>query len=145
MASPDDRVPLPIEVPKKLKRLVDADTRFNREVVEAALWKEYGGHGKTGIQQRITELEKRKTLIEHEIEERREELQQVDVQIESLRDELEGKLTAQQQVLDEAEEVLSMRTLHPENEATRHWAEKAEMDPETFVDTMTNRLNDDGN
>lgn len=71
MSSETER--LVAELPPELKRMVDADGRTNKEVVEAALWKEFGG--------------KRKGLVDIQIEHKQDQLKSVTDE----RDELDGE------------------------------------------------------
>jgi len=80
------------EIPPELKRMVDADRRTNREVVEAALWREFGG--------------KKKGLIETQIDRKAEQLESITSERDELDSEasrLRSELEALRQRLDEAE------------------------------------------
>jgi septal ring factor EnvC (AmiA/AmiB activator) len=73
------------EIPEDLKRLVDADRRSNKEVVEAALWREFGGQRKAALDRRIEEKERRRSMVESERNERNRELETIDQELEALR------------------------------------------------------------
>lgn len=137
-----NRETLAVEISPELKRLVDADERYNREVVETALWREFGGHRKGALEARIEEQENRVTMISNEIDTRHDELEREQRKLESLRDKYENKVSNQDAVLAEAEEVLHPEQLDPENTAVMKWADKAELSPEQFIKKMRDRLED---
>jgi len=89
----DERVMLSARVPAELKRMVDADRRNNQEVLEAALWREFGG--------------KKKGLIETQIDRKAEQLDSITSERDELDSEasrLRTELEALRQRLDEVEE-----------------------------------------
>jgi len=116
------------EIPPDLKRLIDADNRFNKEVVTAALWREFGGQGRSGLQQRIHEKEKRITVIKEEIAKREQELEEEQRELDALKAQLEEKSSKADQVRDEIEN-LREGTRTPDNPAVKTQAEKVDMDP----------------
>lgn len=84
-----DRERLVAEIPSDLKELVDADQRTIREVVEAALWREFGGRRKSSLERRIEEKERRISIIESERNERERELEEQRDELAALKRELE--------------------------------------------------------
>lgn len=140
-----DRETLIAEVPSELKDLVDADSRFNREVVEAALWKEYGGHKKSALEQRVTEQKNRISMIEGEVDARHEELERERRKLEAFREKLDERQSFRETMLSEAEGVLTPEMLRPDNPAVENWAEKVELPVTEFINRMKERLSgDDG-
>ena len=116
MSSETER--LVAELPPELKRMVDADSRTNKEVVEAALWKEFGG--------------KRKGLVDIQIDRKRDQLEAVTSERDELSseaDRLRGEIEALQATRDEIEsgatyreELLSLLT-DLENSGGHIWPE----------------------
>lgn len=124
---------LSARVPSELKRLVDADKRTNQEVVQAALWREFGGERKASIDRRIEEKENRISMIERERNERERE-------IEDERKELEALKTKREKIeshaADERENVLerlSMIPADPQHPQIVEDAEELDMTPEALA------------
>jgi septal ring factor EnvC (AmiA/AmiB activator) len=81
-AEPEER--LVAEIPESLKALVDADKRTNKEIVQAALWREFGGQRKGALERRIEEQKRRVSIIESERNERNRELEDAKQELEAL-------------------------------------------------------------
>jgi len=93
------------EIPSELKRLVDADSRTNKQVVIAALWAEMGGERTAEVERRIDEKERRISTVESEKNERVRELDKLKNQKKAL----EKKLTKEEQEAAETwEEALAL-------------------------------------
>jgi chromosome segregation ATPase len=73
------------EIPEELKRLVDTDERTNKEVVEAALWREFGGQRKGALERRIEEKERRISMLEGERNEREREIEDEQKELRALK------------------------------------------------------------
>lgn len=73
------------EIPAELKGFVDADNRSNKEVVIAALWREFGGERMSALDRRIEEKERRVSMIKSEKNERERELERHREDLEQLR------------------------------------------------------------
>lgn len=136
----EDTETLTAEIPSELMALVRADPRYNKDVVEAALWAEFGGHREAGLERRITEEERRLDMIDSEIAERKEEREQTKQRLESYQSKLDQKTDRKSAVYADAADVLSPDMLEPGNPAVINWAEKAGVDPEEFIDAMHDRL-----
>lgn len=128
-----DEERLTAAVPAELKRLIDADSRTNKSVVEAALWAEYGGHRKGALEVRIEEKQNRISMIQREIDERRQELATERQKLESLQAKLDRDRTYVDDVVEEAAEVLQPHQLTVDNAALRDRAEKVDLTPEEFL------------
>jgi len=81
-------------IPPELKKLVDADPRSNQDIVEAALWAEFGGRKKSALEakkdHKLDQLEAIDASIESEKKERRrvqEQVDAIDAQIERIEEE----------------------------------------------------------
>lgn len=129
------------DIPADLKRLIDADGRFNREVVEAALWREFGGEKKSAIEQRITEKEKRITVIENEIEKREKELEEERQELEALQAKLDEKSSNAEKVRDTLENI-PKESLTPDNPAVKTQADKVDMDPAQLLRELGYEVDD---
>lgn len=141
----DDLVSVRADIPRDLKSLVDTDSRYNREVIEAALWSEFGGHRKGAIQTRVEEKRRRIGMIESEIQQREQELEKERTELDSLLNKLEEKESRVEATLADAEDVFGLHQLDPDNDAIQTWAGKAGLPPGEFVDRMRGRLErDDG-
>lgn len=97
-------------IPPELKQLVDADSRTNQDVVEAALWDEFGGHRQSALEKRIEHKDRRISQVKREIEDLQEELATLETEKESLQHQLEEMESASEayestldQLLTEAE------------------------------------------
>jgi chromosome segregation ATPase len=90
------------EIPSELKELVDADPRTNKEIVEASLWREFGGERKAALDRRIEEKERRVSMIESEKNERERELKQERTELEALRTKREKKQSERERKLESA-------------------------------------------
>jgi predicted nuclease with TOPRIM domain len=90
--SDKERVQIGPRIPKNLKKMLDGDERPNHEIIEAALWREYGG--------------KKKRLVETQIERKREQLHSIKEEREGLAEEeqsLESEIMALKERLDTLE------------------------------------------
>ena len=94
-------VMLGVRVPPELKRLVDADQRTNQEVVQAALWREFGGERKGALEWRAEEKKQRMEMVQEEIDRRFDELEEIREEYEKLTEAAEEKAEEEQERLDE--------------------------------------------
>lgn len=78
-----------VYLPPELHELMNADSRPNSEIAEAALWSEFGGERKAPLERRIEEKENRINVIKNERNERNRELEEKREELESLRSKLE--------------------------------------------------------
>lgn len=132
------------EIPAELKDLVDADRRTNKEVVKAALWREFGGERKSSLERRIEEKKHRISMIESERNERNRELEDERTELDAL----EQKLGAVEEQADEYEAVLrDIETLmhedggsvFPEHGRVRDAADAGNVDAEEVIDDLRER------
>lgn len=137
----DGTVLMGVRVPAELKALVDADSRTNQDIVQSALWREFGGENRqSALERRIEEKENRIGMIERERNERERELERLRDDLEALRDKLESAETFREQIVKEAVETMS---IHPseghDHLAAENWADKADLTPEAFWQRYTER------
>lgn len=131
----EDREMLGARVPSELKQLVDADPRTNQEIVEAALWREFGGKRKGAIERRIDELRERKSVIQSEVDARQEELDELGELIESLRQDLESAEEDKREKVRNAAETMNWLPPGELTQAiTENWASNTGLAPSEFKD-----------
>lgn len=131
------------EVPPELKRLVDADERYNYEVVNAALWREFGGSRDAAVDRRIEYFEQQLSVIDNAIEDLKDDRQDILEKLEPLRRAKDDRQTHVRNVLDEAEERLQPQMLHSDNIAVKELAKDADLSPETFLKRYRERTDGD--
>lgn len=134
---------LSVEISRELKDLVDADRRFNWEVVEAALWTEYGGHRDPALDRRVAEQENRVAMIRGEIDSREQELEREEQKLKAYKDELEKRSDRLEAVLDQYEDSFRPDMLSTDNIAVQKRADEAGVSPERFIEAMQARLEED--
>lgn len=130
------------EIPENLKRLVDADERTNKDVVEAALWREFGGERLAPLDRRIEEKKRRLSMLESERNERERELDEEEDELQALkrkRERLEEQKVQESDQLEEAIERLSDAPRDPENPAIKTQASKLDMTPEELLEELPDR------
>jgi len=127
------------EIPAELKELVDTDKRTNKEIVEAALWREFGGQRKSALQRRIDEKERRISILEsernereREIEEERQELEALQSKLETTEQEESGQL---QSVLQRAEYIPA----DPEHPFVQDNADELGIEPTDLADAIAEK------
>ena len=141
----DDEERLVAEIPEELKRLIDADSRSNKEVVIAALWREYGGDKMGALDRRIEEVKQRVSMVERERNERDRELEELkeDLQaLQSKRDVVESERESHDEKLQDAIEKCKGIRRNPDNPAIKTQASRVGMTPSEFIDELPER--DDG-
>lgn len=135
-----DEVPLPVNVPPELKRLVDADERFNKDVVQSALWREFGGKRDSAIGRKIEFYEEKLALVEKEIAELEDERESILADLEPLRQAKEDREAHLESVLDDAAELIDASMMEPDNTAVKNWADKADLPPERFLSRLRDHM-----
>jgi chromosome segregation ATPase len=136
----EEKERLVAEIPPELKTLVDADQRTNKEVVEAALWREFGGERLGSLERRIEEKKDRVNMIEREKNERKRELKQEQEELEALQAKREAVKEAeteeqhrQEQLWSEAKSVLEVeeiggtKVVTTEERFLHEWADKLDV------------------
>ena len=135
----DDLERLVAEIPAELKDLVDADRRTNREVVEAALWTEFGGRRESAIKRRIDEKSKRIEQTEKERKNRLTELEKLKDERDALEAQLETvkeKDAKDHRELQDALNKIKDAPRDPENPAVKRQAERVGMEPQELLDEL---------
>lgn len=127
-------------IPSTLKRLVDADPRDNQDVVEAALWREFGGERRSALETRIRHKDQRVEQIEAEIADLQEELRTVEKEREALVGQLDELETDRDAFESALEDVLDgLETGEPARVFSEHGVieQLAEQHDTTPTDLMT--------
>lgn len=108
MGEPEER--LVAEIPGELKRLVDADSRSNKQVVIAALWNEFGGKKKNALEtqkelkeQRLQALDEERNALDKNREKLVAEINALDAKIEETQTAEEAYESALDDLLDRLE------------------------------------------
>lgn len=130
------------EIPQELKKLVDADERYNYEVVEAALWREFGGSRDAAVDRQIEYLEQQLVVIDNAIEDLKDDRRKVEKKLEPLRHAKGDREAFIQTVLQEAEERLQPQMLQPDNVVVEELANKVDLSPEQFLKRYRKRSDD---
>lgn len=134
MTSGEER--LVAEIPAELKDLVDADRRTNKEIVKAALWREFGGERKGSLQRRIEEKERRISMIESERNERDREIEQERQELEALRAKKEKAQSEKERLLAKARDALEDTPKDAENPAIVEWGDRIDMTPKKLLEEL---------
>lgn len=113
-----------VYLPEELHDLLNADQRSNSEVVESALWREFGGERKAALDRRIEEKKNRVALIESEKNERERELQTERDELEALKAKREQATAQKEELKAEAQEALTVLDIQRRNEKAEFWADK---------------------
>lgn len=132
------------EIPSDLKGLVDADPRDNKEVVIAALWREFGGKRKGVLERRIEEKKRRLSIIESERNERQRELTETKQELENLQERYEAAKSEEareEEQLTQACEALEGVNLTPEHQQVQFLAKELGITKETLIQEVEARRN----
>lgn len=132
----EEKERLVAEIPAELKELVDTDRRDNREVVQAALWREFGGERLSALDRRIEEKERRVSMIKSEKNERERELQQEQQELEALQKKREERVNREEEALKEAMDILESVPWQKDNPAIQNHAEELDMTPEDLINQL---------
>ncbi len=142
-----DRKMLGARIPKELKDLVDADPRDNQEIVEAALWNEFGGRKKSALEakkeHKLQQLEAIEASIESEQEDKQRVLQEIEAingQIEKVEETDSPYETALKELVNTLEKG---GHLWPSHKQVKETATKFAKDPEVVIDDLRERAGDD--
>lgn len=95
-------------LPGELKERLDVDPRPNTEILEAALWTEFGGHSQEAIERRKQEKKRRIHTIEEEIESRKQEIADLKREIAKLNRLETEEEQAQEQIDETVRELAAM-------------------------------------
>jgi chromosome segregation ATPase len=124
------------EIPKDLKRLVDAHPDDNKKLVKDALWDRFGGRHEAAIERRIEEIEDRLGNVKRERNERNREIEDLKEKRGFFRKQLEKREEMTDKTLDEAREALEETDRDPNNPAIQNWAEKLNMTATELIEQL---------
>lgn len=133
MSSDGDREMLGARVPSELKKLVDADERSNQDVVEAALWREFGGQKLGSLDRRIEEQKQYVAMKESQYNERGRELDEAEKELEALLAKRERIEEKQDEKKEDLYSKVRMVPRDPENQVVQQVAEDLDMEPEIVL------------
>ena len=125
-----------------LKATLDSDDRPNKEVIESALIREFGGEDAKALERRYEEHERQIALLKSEINERSREIENRQMAMEAIERQLhaieQADAFAQQRVEDFVDEHphAGNPAASPDNLAIQRWADKAGMSPSAFADCV---------
>ena len=124
------------EIDPDLKKLVKADPRTIKEIVESSLEREFQTVENAAIQRRMDEKKQRITTLKREINDRTAELAKEEDEFERLESLLKRNTDNKQQKLTDAREQLQGVPRNTDNPAIKNWASKLSMTPEEFIDEL---------
>jgi NTP pyrophosphatase (non-canonical NTP hydrolase) len=108
MSDDEEMVMFSGRIPKSLKQLIDADQRTNQQVLQSALWDEFGGERVGDIENKLKEKQSRKQTLEQGIGWRSEELDDVEQEIEALERKKKRLETDKEELWQEALDVVTI-------------------------------------
>jgi len=117
----DDYERIVAEVPSELKALVDTGRRDNREIVEAALWAEFGGQKKSALKARLENKQSERKEIEKTLSDDKQHLEAVDQEIERLK----RQIDAAENTANAKEEAIEEILAEMENHGRHVWADSS--------------------
>lgn len=141
MSNSDER--LVAEIDPQLKSLVKADNRTIREIVEASLWREYGGADRSAVKREITEKENRLVVLAEEIEEREDEMAEIERQLKALRaklGEIEDNESEEELHREQLIDSLESSEARENNANVIRVARELDTEPSEVVDIMVERF-----
>lgn len=132
----EDRDMIAGRVPTELKKLVDADQRSNQDVLEAALWREYGGEKLGALDRRIEEQKQYIAMKESQYNERGRELEDAREELEALKAKRERVEESEQAELAEWRDKLATVPHKEDHPLVVEAAEDLGMDPAMVLDKV---------
>jgi len=139
----DDWEQFKVRLDSDLKRLVDADTRTNKELTHVALWREFGGERQAALDIQIEHKEEREEMVRSQIKDLQEELQQILEEKEALlskKEKMQEEQNAYEEHLEELEEfLLQGRHLDPTNPRVKNAASIGDVDPTEVIKELKER------
>lgn len=108
-ADSSEHVLLGARVEQSLKNLVDADGRTNQEVVNSALWKEFGGQRQSSLETRIEHKNRQIDAIQAEIDALKEERDKKVQERSALEDKLDRMDTAESSYYGDLDDILDAK------------------------------------
>jgi len=124
------------EIDEALKSRAKADPRTIREIVEAALGREFSTAETAAIERRIDERKQRIQTLEREINERERELAGERDKLARLESQLEQYESEREQQLEAARDALATTPRDPENPAVQNWADNLGMTPTELLEEL---------
>jgi len=129
----EEREMLSGRIPSELKRLVDADSRTNQEIIEAALWREFGGERIGAVERRIEEKERRLSMVKTERKERSREEEQIKQELAALKEKKKAVEENKGEQREEQLRKLKKVPNDPEHSFVQEVAEELGISPEAAL------------
>ncbi|AGC34589.1 hypothetical protein HSTV1_44 [Haloarcula sinaiiensis tailed virus 1] len=124
------------EIDTELKGRAKADPRTIREIVEAALQREFSTADTAAVERRIEESKQRIRTLEREISDRERELADERDKLSRLQAQLKQYENGVSSELQEARETLSDTPKDPDNPAIQQWAKDLGMTPDELLEEL---------
>ena len=142
-----ERVLLGTRIPEELKQLVDADPRTNQQIVEAALWNEFGGRKASALEAKKEHKVRQLEAIQASIGSEEEDLERVKQEIRSIEGQIEQAESGPSQYEVELRDLVNALEkgahIWPEHQRVQEIATKfAKQEEDVIVDTR-NLVNND--
>lgn len=125
-----------------LKATLDSDDRPNKEVIESALIREFGGEDPKALERRYEEHERQISLLKTEINERKREIENRQMAMEAIERQLHAIDQAEEWATERVREFVDENPepgyppAEADNPAISKWAEKADMSPSQFAEAV---------
>lgn len=114
-----EEVMLSGRVPEELKKLVDADPRTNQEIIQAALWKEFGGKRQSVVEQQIDHKQEQLKSIRDEKADLTDAAADLETEIRALKERLAELDNDSNELNNDMDEILDAM----EEKGTHYWAD----------------------
>jgi len=112
-----DKSQVKVYLPKELHELLNADQRNNSEVVESALWREFGGKRKAVAEVQLEQKEKQLGAVRSEKDELETEESRLSQQVTALRERVNGLEDTEKELDTDLDELLT----HLEDSGQHVW------------------------
>jgi len=144
-----DKSQVKVYLPKELHELLNADQRNNSEVVESALWREFGGKRKAVAEVQLEQKEKQLGAVRSEKDELETEESRLSQQVTALRERVNGLEDTEKELDTDLDELLthledSGQHVWPNAENVRDLATAHNTDPEDIIVQLKERAAEEG-
>lgn len=122
-----------VYLPQEQYEMLSRRQESNSEIVESALWAEFGGRKKEALERRIEELDNRITSTLTEKNEREREIEKYKDEKETLLNKLEEIEEQETELMQDVRKKLENVPLEPDNPGVQAQAKRVEMEPEELI------------
>lgn len=127
-----------VYLPEEQYEMLSRRQRSNSEIVEAALWSEFGGRKKESLERRIEELDNRISNTVTERNERDREIEQYRSEKETLQQKLSTIEEQESELMQDVKEKLENVPLKPDNPGVQAQAKRVNMEPAELIKEIKN-------